>query len=84
MKAICQYFIAEAEDKCHEDWKTRGFEFLVAQDIPQQSNGFDCGVFLIQFVKHLSRGLPLDFSQSHVHYYRIQMLKELHEARILY
>jgi sentrin-specific protease 1 len=37
---------------------------------PQQTNSNDCGVFMCSFVKHLSVGAPLDFSQNNMDYYR--------------
>lgn len=43
----------------------------IIQDVPQQENGFDCGVFTSQFAECLSRrdGL-LDFAQENITYFR--------------
>ena len=35
-------------------------------DIPQQTNGYDCGVFCIMFAEHNAMNLPLRFSQRDI------------------
>ena len=82
MQAICRYLVDEAFDKFHEDWTEREFHFCVQPDIPQQSNGSDCGVFLVQYAKRLSSGQPVVFVQRDVCHFRVQMFQELHHDRI--
>ena len=53
-------------------WKS-----LDVRDIPQQDNGFDCGVFVCQYVERLSRRAPLDFTQSDMPAIRVQMIEEI-------
>lgn len=43
---------------------------IVVQGVPQQANGSDCGAFLSTFAMHLSRGMPLDFSQRDMRFFR--------------
>lgn len=45
--------------------------------IPRQKNGYDCGMFLCKFADFLSEGLPLEFSQNDIVYFRQRMLNEI-------
>ena len=47
------------------------------QTVPQQSNGFDCGVFVCRFAEQLSRGSPPDATQEHMPLYRQLMVWEI-------
>ena len=83
MSLIRNFLTEEALDKKGEDWKGDTFEYWTAAEAPQQHNGADCGVFLVQYAKFLSLERSLVFTQSDMHHFRIQMLKELHLQRIL-
>lgn len=37
---------------------------MEVQDIPEQYNGNDCGVFTLMYAEHLGRGGDLNFSQA--------------------
>nr|CAB3265968.1 sentrin-specific protease 1 [Phallusia mammillata] len=56
------------------DWKTMSCS---NQDIPQQLNGSDCGVFTCTFAEFLSRDAPLNFTQSHMPLLRRTMVWEI-------
>lgn len=43
---------------------TSSWETFVPKKIPQQRNGFDCGVFTIMFGDYLAQGKPFDFAQA--------------------
>jgi hypothetical protein len=49
---------------------------VITQDIPQQKNGSDCGIFCLQFAEYLSRNQSFDFEQRHTAYFRKRMLYE--------
>lgn len=56
------------------------FETKKNSEIPQQTNGFDCGVFVCQFAVHLSTKLDVkhdSFSQSDIKYFREMMLHQI-------
>ncbi|POO01066.1 Ulp1 protease family, C-terminal catalytic domain containing protein [Trema orientale] len=36
------------------------FKVEWAENVPQQDNGFDCGIFMIKFVEFLMMGEPID------------------------
>ena len=46
-------------------------------EVPQQKNGFDCGVFACKFGEYASRYAPIDFSQQHMPYFRRRMIWEI-------
>ena len=43
------------------EWKQHS---MAAEEIPQQGNGSDCGVFTCQYADYISRGQPLPFLSS--------------------
>ena len=45
-----------------DDWKLVGYE----RGIPQQENGYDCGVFACMYADFISQDLPLKFSQDQI------------------
>jgi Ulp1 family protease len=50
-------------------------------NVPRQTNGWDCGVFVMQFARCIFRGVPWDsFSQAEMPRIRTEILKELKEA----
>ena len=54
------------------------------QDVPQQENGFDCGVFTCQFLETLSRGEEcFNFCQQNMPYLRQRMIWEIGTARLM-
>ena len=60
------------------EWKQ-----VIANNIPQQMNGSDCGVFTCLFAEYLSRGAMLTFSQSDIPYFRKRMVYEICKNQIL-
>ena len=46
-------------------------------NVPQQTNGIDCGVFVCQMAERLSRRSPFDFTQQQMPTIRIQMLEQI-------
>ncbi len=55
------------------------------QDIPQQKNGSDCGIFLCQYAEYLARDIkpPFDFTQRNMPYFRVRMAYESITGQIL-
>ena len=51
---------------------------------PQQSNGYDCGVFSSQFIESLSRkGGQFDFTQKNMVYLRHKMVAEIKQGEFI-
>ena len=53
-----------------EPWKQ-----ITVRNIPYQTNGWDCGVFLCKYAENLARGVKFDFSQEQMSSYRISIKK---------
>ncbi|NXP44011.1 SENP2 protease, partial [Heliornis fulica] len=56
---------------------------MKAHEIPQQTNGNDCGVFLCKFAEYISRDQPTTFTQSHMPYFRRRMAWEILHQQLL-
>nr|XP_060624018.1 sentrin-specific protease 2 isoform X1 [Anolis sagrei ordinatus] len=52
-------------------------------EIPQQRNGSDCGVFVCKYADFISRDKPIVFSQCHMPYYRKRMVWEILHQQLL-
>lgn len=50
---------------------------------PQQTNGYDCGVFACVFANYLALNAKSPFTQEHMEYYRLRMIYELCEDKLL-
>ena len=54
------------------EWKQ-----VIAENIPQQMNGSDCGMFACLFAEYLSRDAEFTFSQENIPYFRKRMVYEI-------
>ena len=74
MAGLLQWIKDEASTKGHdinmEEWTT----YSRSHEIPQQGNGFDCGVFTIIAADFLSDNLPLQYSQSDMRLFRLKIV----------
>ena len=57
---------------------------LIYKDVPQQSNGVDCGVFVLVCADFLSDDLPLDYSQEEMEHYRQKIATDILRGSLLY
>jgi len=75
-------------DAEHRNKKKKAFDFTdwqdyAPEDTPQQENGYDCGVFVCQFLESLSRGEEyFNFSQADMPYLRRRMIWEIGNATL--
>ncbi|KAI3644906.1 hypothetical protein MP228_011070 [Amoeboaphelidium protococcarum] len=58
-------------------------ELRIVKDCPQQTNGYDCGVFVCQYAKFIAFGIPFNFGQHDIDDIRTLMLLELISHRII-
>ncbi|EEB20308.1 sentrin/sumo-specific protease, putative [Pediculus humanus corporis] len=83
LQALLSYLKAESLDKKNVPFETTNWELINVDNIPQQMNGSDCGVFSCVFAEHLSRDSELLFSQDNMPYFRKKMALEIVEAKLL-
>ena len=50
----------------HDEWQLISYN----KGLPQQENGYDCGIFVIMYVEYIVSGLPLTFTQKMVSLFR--------------
>ncbi|KAB7498521.1 Sentrin-specific protease 1 [Armadillidium nasatum] len=58
-------------------------ENFSVNDIPQQMNGSDCGMFSCKFAEYLSRNAPITFTQEHMPYFRRRMVYEIVTQKLI-
>lgn len=56
-------------DEGAKDWKI--------MEVPQQENGYDCGIFMLKTIRCLTENKPFDYSQEQVDYMRKIIVLEL-------
>lgn len=81
LKVLARYYVDEVKDKTGKDIDVSTWEKEYVEDLPEQENGFDCGVFMIKYADFYSRGLGLCFNQEHMPYFRRRTAKEVLRLR---
>ena len=65
------------------DLDMASWQQIKAKDIPQQLNGYDCGVFTCMFAEYLSRKAKMTFNQSHMPLFRQRIVYEIVKNNLL-
>lgn len=81
LDALARYFADEVKDKNQVDVDVSQWRQEFVQDLPEQSNGFDCGMFMLKYMDFYSRGLDLCFTEEHMAYFRVRTAKEILQLR---
>ncbi|KAJ0914842.1 putative Ulp1 peptidase [Helianthus annuus] len=81
MRVLAKYFVDEVKDKNGEDIDVTSWQQEYVTDLPNQQNGFDCGVFMIKYADFYSRDIGLCFKQEHMPYFRLRTAKEILRLR---
>ncbi|XP_027488204.1 sentrin-specific protease 1-like, partial [Corapipo altera] len=60
-----QYLKQESLDKKRKEFDTNGWALLSkkSQEIPQQMNGSDCGMFACKYADCITKDKPINFTQ---------------------
>ncbi|OVA14890.1 Peptidase C48 [Macleaya cordata] len=77
LKVLARYFMEEVKDKSSKDIDISSWKHEYVEDLPEQENGWDCGMFMIKYADFYSRGLGLCFNQEHMPYFRRRTAKEI-------
>ncbi|CAH8391942.1 unnamed protein product [Eruca vesicaria subsp. sativa] len=81
LNALAKYLGDEAKEKSGKDVDVSSWDMEFVEDLPQQQNGYDCGMFMLKYIDFFSRGLGLYFSQEHMPYFRLRTAKEILRLR---
>lgn len=77
LKVLARYYVDEVKDKSEKDIDLSSWEQEYVEDLPEQKNGYDCGMFMIKYADFYSRGIELCFNQEHMPYFRLRTAKEI-------
>ncbi|XP_010449881.1 PREDICTED: ubiquitin-like-specific protease ESD4 [Camelina sativa] len=81
LNALAKYMDDEAKEKSGKNIDVNSWDMEFVEDLPQQKNGYDCGMFMLKYIDFFSRGLGLCFSQEHMPYFRLRTAKEILRLR---
>ncbi|KFK39004.1 hypothetical protein AALP_AA3G188100 [Arabis alpina] len=81
LNALAKYLVDEVKEKSGKNIDVSSWDMEFLEDLPQQQNGYDCGMFMLKYIDFFSRGLGLCFSQEHMPYFRLRTAKEILRLR---
>mmetsp|Transcript_25006 Transcript_25006/g.35018 ORF Transcript_25006/g.35018 Transcript_25006/m.35018 type:complete len:660 (+) Transcript_25006:108-2087(+) len=77
LKAMRNYLIQEYKDKKKQQFDLTGWTDYMPRDIPQQQNGYDCGVFMCRYADCISQNKPFNFKQKDMQTIRKRMILDI-------
>ncbi|CAH2049719.1 unnamed protein product [Thlaspi arvense] len=77
LRALARYFVDEVKDKSGVDIDVSSWKVEYVEDLPEQENRWDCGMFMIKYADFYSRDVGLCFNQEHMPYFRRRTVKEI-------
>ncbi|WOH15916.1 hypothetical protein DCAR_0935463 [Daucus carota subsp. sativus] len=77
MNVLAKYIVDEVNDKTGTSINVSSWKQEYVEDLPEQKNGYDCGVFMIKYADFYSRDVGLCFDQKHMPYFRLRTAKEI-------
>uniref|UniRef100_A0A183I4X9 ULP_PROTEASE domain-containing protein n=1 Tax=Onchocerca flexuosa TaxID=387005 RepID=A0A183I4X9_9BILA len=80
---LSEYLCEESLDKRKKEFDLSRWQLVNRDDIPQQMNGSDCGMFACKFAEYASRRAQISFSQQHMPYFRERMVYEICQKKLL-
>ncbi|XP_073142360.1 ubiquitin-like-specific protease ESD4 [Henckelia pumila] len=81
LNVLARYYVDEVKEKCGKELNVSLWNREFVKDLPNQENGFDCGVFMVKYADFYSRDIGLCFSQQHMPYFRQRIAKEILKLR---
>uniref|UniRef100_A0A8D2JKG0 SUMO specific peptidase 2 n=1 Tax=Varanus komodoensis TaxID=61221 RepID=A0A8D2JKG0_VARKO len=84
-RRLLQYLQEESKSKRNVDINASSWTLysVKSDEIPQQLNGSDCGMFTCKYADFISRDKPITFTQCHMPYYRNRMVWEILHQQLL-
>ncbi|XP_043276025.1 sentrin-specific protease 1-like [Venturia canescens] len=82
LATLREYLVEEAKNKGEGLIKEDEWILATKKDIPRQSNGYDCGVFVCMYAKYEISNKKMDFSQQEMPQLRKKMRRELETGKI--
>ena len=76
----CNFLTCATEEGI--DWSEWQFLIIPEEQIPQQLNLYDCGMFSIKWAEHIAFGIPLDFQQDNIVDFRYSITLSLFEQNV--
>ncbi|KAG7520911.1 sentrin-specific protease 1-like [Solea senegalensis] len=82
---LFEYLQEESKDKKGKKLETSGWTLCSrkANEIPQQMNGSDCGMFTCKYADYITKDKPITFTQKHMPYFRRRMVWEIVNHKLL-
>ncbi|XP_075055387.1 sentrin-specific protease 1 isoform X2 [Mixophyes fleayi] len=84
-RLLLQYLKQESHDKKGISFDANGWSLSSkkCQEIPQQMNGSDCGMFACKYADYITKDKPITFTQHHMPYFRKRMVWEIVHQKLL-
>ncbi|KAM4702052.1 sentrin-specific protease 1 [Discoglossus pictus] len=84
-RILLQYLKQESMDKKGIVFDANGWimSSKKSQEIPQQMNGSDCGMFACKYADYITKDKPITFTQHHMPYFRKRMVWEILHQKLL-
>lgn len=82
---LFDYLQKESRDKKGQELNTSGWirHSKTRNEIPQQMNGSDCGMFTCKYADYITKDKPITFTQKHMPYFRKRMVWEIVNRKLL-
>ncbi|XP_053564215.1 sentrin-specific protease 1 [Bombina bombina] len=84
-RILLQYLKQESMDKKGIPFDANGWILSCkkSQEIPQQMNGSDCGMFACKYADYITKDKTITFTQRHMPYFRKRMVWEILHQKLL-
>ncbi|XP_067448346.1 sentrin-specific protease 1 [Thunnus thynnus] len=82
---LFDYLQQESKDKKGKELDTSGWTLHSKKrnEIPQQMNGSDCGMFTCKYADYITKDKSITFTQKHMPYFRRRMVWEIVNHKLL-
>ncbi|KAM8977555.1 sentrin-specific protease 1 [Pelodytes ibericus] len=84
-RLLLQYLKQESLDKKGVCFDSNGWVLTSkrSEEMPQQMNGSDCGMFACKYADYITKDKPITFTQRHMPYFRKRMVWEILHQKLL-